>query len=663
MLSPAASWLNAAGRADSQVRVLLSITDGVTTWSALSGSCSAFDYPATIVGVGTVASEVDPLSREPSASECVVEVQDAWIRPILVNNRLKGKKATLKIGFTDTAEADFLALFAGPIEEINPKGGKDSGIVSISVQDVFTVLEKSDVAAWFFNLHPLQALYDGSHGVLDKIGWPDIDTTSFDPTTATYSSTISHFVVSRIEDVFVQAKPALDIVKELCSLMNGQLVQNEAGDIGFKFFNASNAAVDDWTIDDFIPGSFEQSELDENIINRVSIKFGTNINRNQNTYTLPPIVFQIDDTDSQSAFVYPGQSERVLTYELETPWLPIYHNKILFNGSLLIGASAISYCGTQPHCWCGTRGSEPGPQDATSTISATRKAWFLIKNYHSTAFQDTTTEIISCETLTPLANSICASKDNAAIKWRGYVGLSNINRAQLGTSEIDHIDNDAMQSIWLTDITIPVYLAQSLLARFKYGCPIIKLSTPINKFAVQQGDFVTLTTPDFLAYGTDGLTSAIKWEVVGKEVDPLGTPPMIRWTLAKAGADTTTTTKGDNFRATANPIGDPFVNTTISSNSWSDRFSVPSGYTISKTSGLAGSIAAGAVLSSAGRNTMAVAQAYTFTASKDTYVTVNALTGALSYYAVASITVTTEFMNQKFGQGLIVLRLAAHQLK
>ena len=58
----------------------------------------------------------------------------------------------------------------------------------------------------------------------------------------------------------------------------------------------------------------------------------------------------------------------------------------------------------------------------------------------------------------------------------------------------------------------------------------------MNKYPLQIGDFVAIEDLLFAWFGVDGLSSSnlIKWEIVGKEVDPPGmtTEPMIIWKLA-----------------------------------------------------------------------------------------------------------------------------------
>ena len=126
-----AAWMAAAAKAASEPALLLSIYDGTNTFRCLSRSCAAISEPVAITNVDSVASEIDPLTRSTTVGELVVDVLDAWARPIIVNYRLRGKKATVKLGFAELAEADFDGLFVGEISDAEFQRARDAMIGAV----------------------------------------------------------------------------------------------------------------------------------------------------------------------------------------------------------------------------------------------------------------------------------------------------------------------------------------------------------------------------------------------------------------------------------------------------------------------------------------------------------------------------------------------------
>ena len=107
------SWMEAASRDKPEPVFLLTLTDGVSTWKAQSAAHDTMRYGMGILNVGELAPEIDVMTRALEGGEVEVTVSDAWIRPILTANRLFGKKATLKLGFSGVTEANFVNYHVG----------------------------------------------------------------------------------------------------------------------------------------------------------------------------------------------------------------------------------------------------------------------------------------------------------------------------------------------------------------------------------------------------------------------------------------------------------------------------------------------------------------------------------------------------------------------
>lgn len=88
----------------------------------------------------------------------------------------------------------------------------------------------------------------------------------------------------------------------------------------------------------------------------------------------------------------------------------------------------------------------------------------------------------------------------------------------------------------IIDITIPVAMVQSRLERFANGCPVIKFRTSLRHVDLQVTDIITVTHPLYVEFKSDGSTSAIRWEIISKEIDMLGDSPGVIYTCARVGS-------------------------------------------------------------------------------------------------------------------------------
>jgi hypothetical protein len=609
-------------------------------------------------------------------SECVVEVSDAWIRPILTANRIKGKRATITYGFAGIAESDFLALACGPIGEISFEGSRDSGTVSISVMDLMTTFRDQTVYASWINKHPLQILYDGSvadpmtgttggRSLLSMCGY-DSDTwvteSTFNPTDAAYTGSISHWCVSRVSpfDVY-QPTSAADLINDLCRLLMGSILSDETGKLSFKRWDPAAVAVDTFTVDDILPGTFRQEPLDANVANRVVIKLAADSDNVGLNY--PERTFEINDSDSQTAYAYPDQTSRAISNEFQSSFSPPLHAELFED--ITAGATSLSAFG-QMHGWCGMRelcienvpdtdvpvdevAALAAAQSASVKISTDRPSYLLLDNIYSIGSEAEVVKVTAGGYVSALNLGfpwqVQAYNDFTLGGWRNAIFIADYTattmvRAQLGTTAIAHKRNGLtgtfgnLQHTQLWDITCLVDSATKTLNRFKYGCPIVEFETPCNKMAIQQGDSVSLVLPDFLAYGFDGVTSSTTWEVVGKEVDPMASPPRIKWRLA-----VNTTTPVTNGLSRYSGGVDFNIEAQRRGSQEADEQQlgfVAYGFTVTVVSGLQVSIAAGAAASTGTRAGTTAARVVTLPASKDNYIGYNTYTKTFGFVSVAN---------------------------
>lgn len=626
-LSPSAAWKSACLRAGAELRFLVEITDSVYSYKSLSGSVSPnSDLYGTVEAVREVApvgADLDPLTREMQSQELFVDFDDAYIRPIIVNNRIKGQKIVVTLGEYELNEADYVSFFAGPIQSFIPQADK---VVRLSVLDLFTVLDQTEITGYWAAVHPLEVLYKGDGtGILERAEIPAamIDTASFDHTAAGYAD-IAHWRVSRgppvgLRDTAVrEPTSALELAREICSLLYGHLVTDETGKITFVRFDSTASAVTHWNDDDIIAGSFEQDEEDENIINRVVVNFGLyEGNGLEKTY-------EANDTASQSTYAFPGASDRIFTHSVDYNWIN-GHPTIRANiddGTLDDSFEAWGWC----HSFSGT--------DAAYPPSAARPCYLLLDHWDTLIDES---EIVkatdgSLSTAWGLDINYTDPGDgsyNTLSYKRGMTygsGGTPLARGQLNTTAQAHNTVET----WVWDVTIPVIYADEILARFRNGCPIITLETLLTEYAVQVGDMVTVTNTQYIGYGKDGLTSE-KFEVIGKEVDIFNSEPKIKWKLASASTSALTRTGRADF-------GDGSTFRDVYVGSGGEDFTRPhvtTGLAVSDGGGFVATVAVGTASTGLYRKSLPTAHNITCSANKDTYISYDPFTGEIGYTETA----------------------------
>jgi len=626
-LSPTAAWREACQGGAVRWRYLLEITDGTTTWKCLDGSVdSASDLagePVAINDVSAISAEMDPLTRQPAVSSFTVNVSDAWLRPIIVNNRIKGQKGTLKIGAAGLSDADFLVIAIGPIESFDPHNGTD---IDVEIVDVFTLMERTAIVGAWFGRHPLQVLQD----IADRadIATAYIDTASLDPADAANTS-IGHYVVSRgptvtIDDNGNQLRApqnALKLSQEVGQLLNGSYIAQENGKLTFKRFDATASAVANWsTTSNIIPGSVRQISVDDNVVNRVSIKFGKAVDGAEG---LRQHAYRADDTASQSNRSYPGTTRRILEQAFQTDWLESYP---LLAQNQLLSTDTSMIVGNDTHSFAGTR-DIMGTPPAEAALSASKPAYLMIVSL----FSENVFEIVKSTTI--------SSTDGV-----GYVELYDpgtgvtTTKKQAGTLTFGSLTRGALGTTaktWagfnvVVDVTMLVDLGDALLKRFVDGAPIIELNTPLSEIEYQVTDFVALTVPEFVGFGLDGLDGTEKFEIISKEIDRSSST--IRWVLVHV-VDNAITRIGSilpgarslNTRAVlagqASTAVDPYV---------------VSGLTVSDGGGFSATIAAGFASNGLNIAELPSAVTYSVSASEDTYVAFHTVSSAITFHSVAN---------------------------
>lgn len=612
-LSLHSSWTEAASREKVEPVFLLTLTDGVSTWKAQSAPHATMTYGMGVLEVGELAPEIDVMTRRLEVGEVEVVVSDAWLRPILTANRLFGKKATLQLGFYDTAEANFANYHIGSVDAILPDGiGKT---VRLSLMSALELARKQQIVGYWIGEHPLDVIYDI---LINKLGVHAdlVDASSLDPDTYTG---ISHFVVSRLNQsgvirAITEPTSGFSVIDELAQLCNGTLYVNEGGQVSFRIFDPTASEAATWTTSDIV--SLEQVSLDKHMVNRCEVTMDPSIPavRIDNN-----VGFAQEDDDSILALAYPGTTERRVTHKIDTNWLMGAANLSVDGVSqdVAIGVTANiilhgSNAGNFTQAVCGTREGYPTVDQPTNAkISAARPLYLLTD----------AGEIISATGMVPTAGVTGAysswvttadPEDGSSVRdgphhdsWT----LSGVTRGALGSVE-------AVAAACI-DITIPVYLATAIVDRHAYGVSVVEVTTTLRHYDKEPGDLVKLVWPAYLDFGKDGIDGTDgKFEIVSKEVDAKS--GLIKWGLAWAGLNTPTYTYVAAVgRATGSLVNQAFQ---FAEGEYAVSRHIASGLGVTNPSGMDIRIASGRAAAGSLTFELPSSQDITLEASKDYYV-------------------------------------------
>jgi hypothetical protein len=545
MITPSTAWLEAVARDNARIVFYVEIYNG-NTWAFTSGDMdSGSDLAGTDVALQKLKPlgvDLDPLTRKFKSSMIELVVDDAWIRPIWTANRLKGQRVNIYVGAAELDQADFeVYAINAQIEELIPNPGKKSATIQVLGQ--LAIINRAHIpTSYWLNKHPLEVLYNGDGtGVLEIAGGHTFNANSFDETQAVYND-IDYLIVSRahtrVAGVYagefsdwngvVEASKATggQLSQEIVRLLNGQLIENGSGELEFKLFDTGASADDDWTVDDILPGSLKQETTDLNAINQLIVNFGQDYMSRDLTRS-----YTANDTDSQSDLKFPGESERVISHEWDSPWIG---TRLWLGGDISAAATSLTLKGLTNHALSGNRSG--------MAISGSKPVYLLLDS--SRIHGTNNTEIVKVAAMTRSTDDQCfVNVFTGGTTWESAgpfvhtVTLSSITRAQRGTTASEHFFGSLVY-----DITPLVLVQDELLSRFSYGCPILTVETPINKFALELGDTISITTDEYLSFGNDGLTSSDLWEIVSKQADFFARPPKIKWKLASKTVTTPTFT-------------------------------------------------------------------------------------------------------------------------
>lgn len=577
-------------------------------------------YPASVASVGSFNFEIDPWDRRPKIGQVRVDfVADGWFRDLVVNNIVRGKACTISLGERSHAESSYEPLFYGVIDDYQ---SKYDGTGHIIVSDWFAMVRDAEIVGYWLGKHPLEIILDI---LQNKIGIAAsmIDSAAFDPTN--YSTSISHWNLSRggfrgetYSDDFTIREPtsAFKLIQELSTLMNGSTFVTELGKFTFKRFDESAGVSSSWS-DQLTFTDIEFDQTSYNVKNRVTVSFWRRNYKTNNEGN-----YEANDTVSQSAHAFPGMSNLIASDKIDTSWLTAHGIIDADMTSSVPGVGAtfgvssgfvFGMSGTRWPSWPG------GSQPATAQLSGSRTAFLAI--------DDEIIEVDQCTVGT--SNGRTHQITDPATGGLVSVGLPYsvvfrvLARGAKGTTAAAHA---RATSSPITDMTIPIAMAESRIKRFSYGVPIIKTKTSFDYFHVEVGDMVTLISNNYFTYGNTGLDANTKWEVVGKKVETHTTEPGIEWTLAWA---TKTGAPGSaNLQRYRRGV-EGMDQVSLKASTGVVPSYVDSGLAVTGTGGFGVSVSTGKSSTALTSPSLPQAQAITVPASSDTWVYADANSGSV----------------------------------
>ncbi|KKK60552.1 hypothetical protein LCGC14_3023220, partial [marine sediment metagenome] len=319
----------------------------ITTDVALQGNAQQ----STMIGLSSIGSELNIISRVVSVSEVSVNIIDdkdsvTGIREIVggLGGPLYGQQLQVLLGERTIAEAVYLSRFNGIIQDWVPiEGG-----VTITAQDARTFLRDRKLrhrdivtSTNIANRHPLQLI----QLIFIKAGVPNsmINFASLDPDLqSTGARANSHFNIARgvhgpYDRSIHEPESALGMIDELAQLLGGAVIINSAGEFEYVPFDPSASADENLTDEDIL--EFRQLSTTEDTFNSILVHAGwkgtvegEGFEEQMESGKWKPIgwgsndflyTLQRTDSDSLTDYAFPGETNRFQEASIKTKWTGI----------------------------------------------------------------------------------------------------------------------------------------------------------------------------------------------------------------------------------------------------------------------------------------------------------------------------------------------------
>ena len=501
------------------------------TLSFVSGDKPLFGYPASVAAVGPLDSKLNMVTRDSSiGSKKITWMADGAFADMCRVYRIKGRKVTVKLGTSTMAESDFLTIGVATVEDWTRDGSR----VLMETADARKISVRHLVLASrnLINKHPLRVIKK----TLEDAG---VSTDLYDVGSLNPDLYLdkTHYSTTRTRTVFEnelghtgigeKGIPGDDVISAMVAIMDGRFSPGDDGRYKFAPYDPDDAIVATFAEPDT---AFTFPSTTKNLFNDWTVKHllaqGSDRHRDG-----PLIRYSREDSASITDHgTFEGKTE--------SDWLNGFATLVNVidsadgEGSKFI----LKYAGITGVCGARFDDEASGySQEINAALSdPTRLAYLRLT-------AAATTELISIKEIVvyPL-NLNPLEPAEAASGYPLYVECTIKARDLLSENAPDPTWGleplSGALPVFVFDETIPRALAASKLRRFSRGAPIVTADSDMRHLAVEVGDLVAINSTKYLDFGRDGSSLTDKFEIIGKRVNPKGSPPGIRFALGRAEA-------------------------------------------------------------------------------------------------------------------------------
>ena len=524
MIAYPAAWIAAVSAASADLRWHVTIGGkaisggAATSLVAMSGSTVLEGIPTSVLSVGPVSQELDPIAQATTAGDVRVEfARDGLIEAFLASSYCKGHAVTIKLGTPALSVSAFQVVFVGRVDACEPTA---TTIAIVAAEDALDLRMQSIVGGWI-GYHPHEMIKD----VLERAGVTY--TASFTPTSSNghwnlsrgrYSAPGGASIVS-MEQTVTQPRKAHELLTDLLPLASAFLrVAPLTGRTELVPYDPAAAAVRHLDSSEIV--SVDPAPLWEDMVNRAVIK-GT---AKSDWAVENSLVLERADTTAQG---YLDSLEA--SHEESTSWLGA--------PALLVSAFAASdgagttfdVRGAQGLGFSGTRYDKVrggfGTAATNGSLSASRVAWLLLEDSSRTH-----RELIKVNAAAPQGTAFDYAFEMVGDgTWRTYQTYRDwrFTIATRGSPAKDWLGGPA----YLTrvyDATLAMLRAEALIARFSLNYRKLRVRLhSMRHVDLQVGDVVTLDSQIPINHGVQGVSSLITWQVLRAEIDTSASPAIV----------------------------------------------------------------------------------------------------------------------------------------
>lgn len=503
----------------------------------VSGAVPLFDLPNSVDSVSMIGSRIDPFSREfSSTSMDILFADDGALRDFATLNWLKGKQVQVYLGSPELDIEDFESRFRGIIDDVIP----DEGSIVLRCSDLSSTIRDTKATGDWINYHPLSVIRSlGGNIALDSGIMFDVD--SFIPSVG--DEPRRHWRISRTKALDAYGGPgggaalpswmgaldepinAMRIMDDMLLLLGGALVVNRRGDMVYRRFDRFAPSVRTLTVDDI--DQIEQVDSAAHLYNRFTMSFlmdseqpnqirsGQASNTPFDVYTqgTHQTTYSVTAFDLPAAqeLAFPGTGARVIETEVETAWL---NGLTRLLTTIPFAAAPGAFFSLYIPDLVGFPSAE---------LDAAHRAIFLIGN-----------ELIEAD--------MVARGTFEVMLPPGRVRSGGLNRAfnyeyrisQRGVLGTEILAHNAQE--YVVDFTIPVAATLDKILRFSRGIPILEFTASMRHLDLELGDQIRIDDSVVLLPNIPTVdVPRQRWEIVGKDEDPSGDRPQIKFRIAGIG--------------------------------------------------------------------------------------------------------------------------------